>query len=99
MLLSWQPIGMWINTAIIANVRLLHIFISPVNCELLSVLETRGKIIHLARKYATKSLFCLNHDDLFVFVKCLSFRYIHCAGQFTPKMKANAEPRLLSSLV
>ena len=28
-----------------------------------------------------------------------SFRYIHCTGQFTPKMKANAEPRLLSSLV
>ena len=24
---------------------------------------------------------------------------IHCTGQFTPKMKANAEPRLLSSLV
>ena len=29
----------------------------------------------------------------------LSFRYIRCTGQFTPKMKANAEPRLLSSLV
>ena len=29
----------------------------------------------------------------------LSFRYIHCTGQFTPKMKANAVPRLLSSLV
>ena len=29
----------------------------------------------------------------------LSLRYIHCSGQFTPKMKANAEPRLLSSLV
>ena len=29
----------------------------------------------------------------------LSFRYIDCTGQFTPKMKANAEPRLLSSLV
>ena len=29
----------------------------------------------------------------------LSFRYIHWTGQFTPKMKANAEPRLLSSLV
>ena len=29
----------------------------------------------------------------------LSFRYVHCIGQFTPKMKANAEPRLLSSLV
>ena len=29
----------------------------------------------------------------------LSFRYIHCTGQFTPKMKANAEPRLLSFLV
>ena len=29
----------------------------------------------------------------------LSLRYIHCTGQFTPKMKANAEPRLLSSLV
>ena len=29
----------------------------------------------------------------------LSFRYIHCTGQFTPKMKANAEPRSLSSLV
>ena len=29
----------------------------------------------------------------------LSFRYIHCTGQFTPKMKANAEPPLLSSLV
>ena len=29
----------------------------------------------------------------------LSFRYIHCTGQFTPKMKANAEPRLISSLV
>ena len=29
----------------------------------------------------------------------LSFRYIHCAGPFTPKMKANAEPRLLSSLM
>ena len=29
----------------------------------------------------------------------LSFRYIHCTGQFTPKLKANAEPRLLSSLV
>ena len=29
----------------------------------------------------------------------LSFRCIHCTGQFTPKMKANAEPRLLSSLV
>ena len=28
-----------------------------------------------------------------------SFRYVHCTGQFTPKMKANAEPRLLSSLV
>ena len=28
----------------------------------------------------------------------LSFRYIHCTGQFTPKMKANAIPRLLSSL-
>ena len=23
----------------------------------------------------------------------LSFRYIHCTGQFTPKMKVNAEPR------
>ena len=23
----------------------------------------------------------------------------HCTGQFTPKMKANANPRLLSSLV
>ena len=29
----------------------------------------------------------------------LSFHYIHCSGQFTPKMTANAEPRLLSSLV
>ena len=29
----------------------------------------------------------------------LSFGYNHCTGQFTPKMKANAEPRLLSSLV
>ena len=29
----------------------------------------------------------------------LPFRYIHCIGQFTPKMKANAVPRLLSSLV
>ena len=29
----------------------------------------------------------------------LSFRYTHCAGQFTPKMKANVEPCLLSSLV
>ena len=29
----------------------------------------------------------------------LSFCYIHCTGQFTPKMKANAESRLLSSLV
>ena len=29
----------------------------------------------------------------------LSFRYINSNGQFTPKMKANAEPRLLSSLV
>ena len=29
----------------------------------------------------------------------LSIRYIHCTGQFTPKMKANAEPHLLSSLV
>ena len=29
----------------------------------------------------------------------LSFRYINCTGQFTPKMKANAKPRLLSSLV
>ena len=29
----------------------------------------------------------------------LSFRYIHCTGQFTPKMKANAVPRLLSPLV
>ena len=29
----------------------------------------------------------------------LSFRYLHCTGQFTPKMKANAEPHLLSSLV
>ena len=29
----------------------------------------------------------------------VSFCYIHCNGQFTPKMKANAEPRLLSSLV
>ena len=29
----------------------------------------------------------------------LSFHYIHCTGQFTPKMKANAEPHLLSSLV
>ena len=29
----------------------------------------------------------------------LLFRYIHCTSQFTPKMKANAEPRLLSSLV
>ena len=32
----------------------------------------------------------------------LSFRYIHCTyctGQFTPKLKANAEPCLLSSLV
>ena len=29
----------------------------------------------------------------------LSFRYIHCTGQFTPKMKANAKPRLLPSLV
>ena len=27
------------------------------------------------------------------------FRYINCTGQFTPKMKANAVPRLLSSLV
>ena len=27
------------------------------------------------------------------------FHYIHCTSQFTPKMKANAEPRLLSSLV
>ena len=29
----------------------------------------------------------------------LSFRYIHCTGQFTTKMKANAVPRLLSSLL
>ena len=29
----------------------------------------------------------------------LSFRYINCTGQFTPKMKANAEPCLLSTLV
>ena len=29
----------------------------------------------------------------------LSFRYTHCTGQFTPKMKVNAEPQLLSSLV
>ena len=29
----------------------------------------------------------------------LSFRYIRCTGQFTPKMKVNAELRLLSSLV
>ena len=29
----------------------------------------------------------------------LSFRYIHCTGQFTPKMKANAKTHLLSSLV
>ena len=29
----------------------------------------------------------------------LSFRYVHCTGQFTPKMKANTEPHLLSSLV
>ena len=29
----------------------------------------------------------------------LSFRYIHCTGQFTPKMKANAVRCLLSSLV
>ena len=29
----------------------------------------------------------------------LLFRYIDCTGQFTPKMKANAESRLLSSLV
>ena len=29
----------------------------------------------------------------------LSFCYIYGTGQFTPKMKANAEPRLLSSLV
>ena len=29
----------------------------------------------------------------------LSFRFIHSTGQLTPKMKANAVPRLLSSLV
>ena len=29
----------------------------------------------------------------------LLFRYIQCSSQFTPKMKANAKPRLLSSLV
>ena len=29
----------------------------------------------------------------------LSFRYFYCTGQFTPKMKANAVSRLLSSLV
>ena len=29
----------------------------------------------------------------------MSFRYLHRTCQFTPKMKANAEPRLLSSLV
>ena len=29
----------------------------------------------------------------------LSFRYIHCTGQFTPKMKANAVLHLLLSLV
>ena len=29
----------------------------------------------------------------------LSFRYVHYAGQFTPKTKANAESHLLSSLV
>ena len=29
----------------------------------------------------------------------LSFHYINCTGQFTPKMKANTEPHLLSSLV
>ena len=29
----------------------------------------------------------------------LSFRHIHWTGQFTPKMKANAIPRLFSSLV
>ena len=28
-----------------------------------------------------------------------SFRCIDCTGQFTPKMEANTEPRLLSSLV
>ena len=28
-----------------------------------------------------------------------SFHYIHCTGQFTPRMKANAELHLLSSLV
>ena len=29
----------------------------------------------------------------------LDICYIHCNGQFTPKMKANAKPRLLSFLV
>ena len=29
----------------------------------------------------------------------LSFRYVYCIGQFTPKTKANAASRLLSSLV
>ena len=29
----------------------------------------------------------------------LVIHHIHCTGQFTPKMKANAVPRLLSSLV
>ena len=47
--------------------------------------------------------FCLSWRDLCFVLSWipwhLSFRYVHCSGQFTPKMKANAEPRLLSSLV
>ena len=61
---------------------------------------------HSARihKISCKCLvyFCL-HGVISVYIAWnpwnLSFRYIHCTGQFTPKMKANAELRLLSSLV
>ena len=43
---------------------------------------------------------CLTNMKLYSWIpRNLSFRYIHCKGQFTPKMKANAKPRLLSFLV
>ena len=52
-----------------------------------------GKI-WMARLYVDIWLFCCSWIPW-----NLSFCYIHCTGQFTPKMKANAEPRLLSYLV
>ena len=55
------------------------------------------KVIHLKLQFGTSAG---SLAELITWIPWnLPIRYIHCTGQFTPKMKANAESRLLSSLV